>query len=127
MTEAGDHRPMRPDRPGTPPPFRLGFDPHRATIVVTAHGEIDIATAAEVSGRLREVMEAGFQRVVLDLREVSFIDSSGLRAVIEARAASQETEVEFALVPGPEAVQRLFEVTGTKAILNFIDATAIDR
>lgn len=118
---------MRRDRPDTPPPFRLGLEPHRATIVVTAHGEIDIAAADVFAAKLREVMEAGFERVVLDLREVSFIDSSGLRALIEARAASAEAEVEFALIRGPESVQRLFEVTGTTAVLNFIDPWAVDR
>ena len=118
---------MRSETPDTPPPFRLELEPHRATIIVTAHGEIDIATAGEVGAKLREVMEAGFERVVLDLREVSFIDSSGLRAVIEARAGSTEAEVEFALIPGPESVQRLFEVTGTRAVLNFIGAEAIER
>lgn len=111
----------------TPPPFRLELEPHRATIVVVVHGEIDIATAGQVGERLREVAEAGFPRVVLDLRDVSFIDASGLRAVLRARAASREAEVEFAVIPGPEEVQRLFELTGTTDALNFIDAGAIDR
>lgn len=118
---------MRTGEPGAPPPFRLQLDPRRATIVVAVQGEIDISTAGELAARLREMMEAGFRRVVLDLREVTFIDSSGLRAVIQARAASDRAEVEFALVPGPKAVQRLFELTGTATTFNFIEPGDIDR
>lgn len=117
---------MSSDTPGAPPPFRLEVEPHRRTVVVAAHGEIDIATAGDVARSLRELIDAGFRRIALDLREVSFIDSTGLRAVLEARAASAEAGVEFALVPGPQAVQRLFELTGTVTVLNFVDARTID-
>lgn len=110
-----------------PEPFRIEVEPHRETVVVAAHGEIDIATADAVSRRLYEMMEAGFRRVVLDLRGVSFIDSTGLRAVLDAHSSSGVAEVEFMVIPGPEAVQRLFELTGTAGVLRFVDASAVDR
>lgn len=118
---------MTSERRDVPQPFRIELEPHRVTIVLAVHGEIDLATAGTVSARLREMMEAGFRRVVLDLRQVSFIDSTGLRAVFDAHMASADAEIEFMLIPGPEAVQRLFELTGTADMLRFVDANAIDR
>lgn len=118
---------MRSEEPGAPRPFRIDVEPHRATVVVAAHGEIDLATAGTLSGELREVIDAGFRRVALDLRDVSFIDSTGLRAVLEAREVAAGKGVDLMLIPGPEPVQRLFDVTGTGAVLNFVDEEAIDR
>lgn len=114
--------------PAIPPePFRLEVEPHRSTIALTAHGELDIATAETLRAKLHEVIEAGFRRIVLDLRAVSFIDSSGLRAILAARTSSSDAGVEFALIPGPEPVQRLFEITGTERMLRFLDASELDR
>lgn len=118
---------MTSERRDAPQPFRIELEPHRVTIVLAVHGEIDLATSGTVTARVREVMEAGFHRVVLDLREVSFIDSSGLQAVLEANAAGRDAQVEFMLIPGPEAVQRMFDLTGIAGMLRFVAPDAIDR
>jgi anti-anti-sigma factor len=76
---------------------------------------------------LSEVLGRGFERVVLDLREVSFIDSTGLRAVLEIDSAGRAAGVEFAMVPGPAGVQRIFDLTGTDAALRFITPADIER
>lgn len=93
---------------------------------MAAHGEVDVVSAGHLGAQLREVLEAGFKRIVLDLRGVSFIDSSGLRAILDAEAASRSASLDFALIPGPTAVQRLFELTGTEAALHFIDEEEVD-
>ena len=82
--------------------------------VVVARGDIDIATVDELRARL-EPLEAP---VVLDLREVTFIDTSGLRLVLERHAALDGA---FALVAGPPAVQRLFDIAGVADRLAFVE------
>ena len=70
-------------------------------------GEIDLATVdglAQALDAARE--EAG--SVVLDLREVSFMDSAGLRLVLEASRRGRA----FAVVRGPREVQRVFDLVG---------------
>jgi anti-sigma B factor antagonist len=119
MTSPGARRP--------PEPFRTELVPHRQTIMVSAWGEIDLDTAGRLDQQLREVLDSGFKRVVLDLRNVSFLDSTGLRTVIRVHSASRDAGVEFALVSGPAPVQRLFSLTGTDDTLRFIDATDVDR
>jgi anti-sigma B factor antagonist len=109
-----------------PEPFRTDLEPHRETIVVAAQGEIDMVSAPQLGRQLDELLDAGFRRMVLDLRGVTFIDSTGLRAILEADAASRRAGVEFALVHGPEPMQRIFELTGTEAALHFIDVQEIE-
>jgi anti-sigma B factor antagonist len=109
-----------------PERFRTDLEPHRETIVLAAHGEIDIDTAGQLDEQLRELLERGFERVVLDLRGVTFIDSSGLHAILDASAASDRAGVEFAIVKGPAPVERVFELTQTDSALRFIDGGEID-
>jgi anti-sigma B factor antagonist len=111
---------------GAPEPFMATLEPHREAIVVVVRGEIDLDTAADLEKRLREVLDAGFSRIVLDLRNVSFVDSTGLRAIITMDTASRAVGARFALVQGPYAVRHLFELTQTDRTLRFIEPHEID-
>lgn len=86
--------------------------PERDVVRVVPRGEIDLATVARTESRLREVRDAGFERVVLDLREVTFLDSSGLRMILAWHDECRRDGAEFRVLRGPAAVQRVFEVTG---------------
>jgi anti-sigma B factor antagonist len=99
-----------PERP--PEPFRCDVVPERDAVRVAPRGEIDLASVPQVESRLREVREAGFERVVLDLRGVSFLDSSGLRMILAWDHQSRRDGLEFRVLRGPAVVQRVFEVTG---------------
>jgi anti-anti-sigma factor len=98
-------------------PFRCEVIPDREAVRVKPVGELDLATAEDVALPVRELIESGFRSVVLDLSEVTFIDSSGIRMVLEARDAAERGDVALQLVPGPPAVQRAFELTGLTQIL----------
>jgi anti-anti-sigma factor len=93
--------------------FRCVVRPHRDELWFAAEGELDLETSAEIKALFAEHMNRGFPTLVLDLRAVTFIDSTGLRTVIEAQKATRARGIDFALVPGPPGVQRLFELTGT--------------
>jgi len=81
------------------------------TLTVALDGELDFATAFGVELRLEEAIRQA-DRVVVDLSNLDFIDSTGLRALLESHAAARREGVQLELVPGPEAVQRVFEVAG---------------
>ena len=76
-------------------------------VVVAPVGEIDLATVDALAQALAAAREEA-QSVVLDLREVTFMDSAGLRLVLETSRAGAE----FAVVRGPREVQRLFDLVG---------------
>jgi anti-anti-sigma factor len=84
---------------------------------VCPFGELDLATAPEVAGPLGEVSSDGLRKVVLDLAGLTFIDSSGMRAIVEAHRTAAQHGVEFEVLPGPRAVQRALEVAGLAGVL----------
>jgi anti-sigma B factor antagonist len=88
------------------------IEEHRrdGTVVLTLHGELDLASADEVAARLDALRAAG-QPALLDLDALDFMDSSGLRMVLNAAEASDASGWAFSLTHGPEQVQRLFEST----------------
>ena len=99
-------------------PFRVEIKPDRERVVVAPFGEVDIATVDTLRIRLEELEESGFEHVLLDLRGVEFLDTSGLRLIIEQ---ARRTDVEFGVVPGDATVQRVFEISGLLDSLPFVD------
>jgi anti-anti-sigma factor len=63
-------------------------------------------------------VDAGFRELVLDLRTLSFIDSSGLCLIV---GQARRPGVTLRIIDGPPAVARLFELTGVYAELSFLD------
>ncbi len=76
-------------------------------------GELDIATEEELTGAVGEVLaERRPSRLVLDLAALSFIDSSGLRALLRCQQLAEQSEVELLLAVGDGAVRRLLDIAG---------------
>jgi anti-sigma B factor antagonist len=99
-------------------PLRCSVYPHRDELWVVPGGELDIESADVLRRVLGEYIEAGFPRLVLDLRDLTFIDSTGLRTIIEAGRSAGARGIDFAVSPGPPGVQRIFEVTGTAELFH---------
>jgi anti-sigma B factor antagonist len=102
--------------------FRVEVAPDRDAMRVCPVGEIDVSTVDQVRARLDELRAAGSSRLILDLRGATFLDSSGVRLALDAHATAASDGTEFAMVPGPPAVQHTFEVAGLSARLPFIGA-----
>jgi anti-sigma B factor antagonist len=104
-----------------PPEFDVG-EAHDAGGVLTLRpaGELDIATAPRLERALLHERRPG-DRVVLDLAELEFIDSTGLRVVVKAVEAARTGRWELTLRQGPPAVRRVFEISGVLRALPFED------
>jgi anti-sigma B factor antagonist len=100
------------------PPFGVELSQAGATLTVCPTGELDIATVPRLADALHAAQPT-YDRLVLDLRGLSFIDSSGLRLVLMEveRAADEGRTVE--VIPGDERVQRIFRLTGADRIVPF--------
>jgi anti-sigma B factor antagonist len=81
------------------------------TTVVTVRGEIHVSTAPEFSRLLTEAVTAGRTRMVLDLTDVEFIDSTGLSVLLNALRRVTRAGGRMALVCTNPTVMRLFEIT----------------
>lgn len=87
--------------------------------VVAVAGELDIASVARLGEALRSVDDAA--ATVLDLRELRFLDTSGLRAVIEEHRRAETEGRALTIRRGPASVQRVFELAGVHDRLPFVD------
>jgi anti-sigma B factor antagonist len=81
------------------------------TVELIVRGDLDLATAGAVGGRLDELRAAG-EPALLVLDELDFMDSSGLRMLLNAAEASDAAGWPFSITHGPLQVQRLCESTG---------------
>ncbi len=100
-------------------PFAVTVVPDRDRVILAPVGELDMATADQLWDELQELRTAGFDRVVLDLRELTFMDSTALRLIVRARDASLRDGFDFALIDGAEPVCRVLDITGLRDHLTF--------
>ena len=95
--------------------------PERDAVRVRPIGNLDMATVPVLEQQLEELREAGFRRLIVDLGGLWFMDSTGVHFALKWHAAAQQDGFEIGFAPGPPAVQRVFELTGTSEHLPFID------
>ena len=94
--------------------------PDAHTIVLS--GEVDLLSTPQIEAALKDAYAADSELIVIDLRNLTFIDSSGLHALATGHELSRTRGQELRIIPGPANVQRLFELTGMNEVLPFCDA-----
>ena len=105
-------------------PFSIDVRRADDRVEVILVGELDIATHGDADVALREAQASGVQTIVLDLRRLNFMDSTGLRLLVQADLRAQESGHRLAIVRGPDAVHRVLEITGLDTKLDLIDDPA---
>jgi len=88
--------------------------------ILSLDGELDMANAPLFQEALDGAELASASTVVLDLQQLQFIDSTGLRIILATRERCRERGQEFAVTPGSDQVQRLFSVTGVSEHLRTV-------
>ena len=96
-------------------PFRCEVTPERDAVRVRPVGELDMDTAPVLDAQMRELRDSGFRRLILDLRGLQFIDSSGLHLILRYDAEARRDGFALELLPGNRTVQLVFEVSGVAA------------
>jgi two-component system, OmpR family, sensor kinase len=91
--------------------FRIEEARRNGVVVLRLRGDLDLASADAVSERLDALSAAG-EPVLLDLDSLKFMDSSGLRVVLQAAETSRTSGWRFSLTPGSEQVRHLFASAG---------------
>lgn len=95
----------------------------RDAVWVRLEGELDVATAPQVEEALLRGAASAPRLVVVDLRELVFMDSFGVRAIVEASARARAAKRRLILLRGAPQVERMFELTGT---LGSVELVALD-
>jgi anti-anti-sigma factor len=101
--------------------------PHRDHVRVEPTGELDVHTCPPLRAQLDELWESGWTDIVLDLREVTFMDSTALHVVMDNHRRAARDAARFAIIDGPEAVGRVLTITGLRGVLEFTTDAAERR
>ncbi len=83
-------------------------------------GELDMSTVATLEATLADLYEGGCKHMILDLRQLGFMDSTGLHLAVGWHTLAQTNGLVFSLIQGPPAVRRVFEVSGLLDELPFV-------
>jgi anti-sigma B factor antagonist len=99
--------------------FSISVEQGDDEVALVAVGELDLASAGMLEHEVTQARAAGFTRVVLDLRELDFVDATGLRMLISLRNHAKRNAHALTLVPPPPTAGRIFEITGTRALFDW--------
>lgn len=101
--------------------FSLSTTERDGLTLVAVRGELDLFTTPRLAEALDAVAGAG-RRVVLDLRGLEFMDSTGLAVILRYHQRAREAGAfDFVVVRGPEAVDRVFRITQTDELLQMLE------
>ncbi len=96
-------------------------------VVVKLRGELDAYLAPEVRERVEEVLGSGASWLLMDLTEVEYIDSVGLGIIVGAAKRANERGGDLSVACSRVNVLRVFEISGTKDLLNVLPTIAEAR
>lgn len=88
-------------------------------VVVAVRGELDAHTAPRLTAVLNELWDGGVERAVIDLRQLEFIDSTGLSVLVTAKRRLSKSGNSLCIViePAQSAVLRIFSITGLDKVM----------
>jgi anti-sigma B factor antagonist len=93
------------------------LDTDRDVTTLSLHGEVDVLTVGQVRAALEEALAARPREIVVDLRELSFIDSTGLGALISGFQRARDARIRFRLAGPTRAVHQILALSGLLEIV----------
>ena len=91
-------------------------------VVIGVTGELDLASSPALEQELERGAAAKAEVVIVDLRKLEFMDSTGLSVLVRAHQRATENGQRFGVVKGPQQVQRLLTLTGVADRLTLADS-----
>lgn len=102
--------------------FRVEVSEEGQGIVIALSGELDLASSPALEEALERVFDSDTKLVVIDLRALEFMDSTGLSIIVKARQTADDRERQLFLTNGPPQVQRLLSLTGVADRVSLIES-----
>jgi anti-sigma B factor antagonist len=97
--------------------FRVEVRSENRAVVFAVGGELDLASSPTLEQELDRVREADVDLLIVDLRDLRFMDSTGLHALVKANKRAIEAGRRFAVIQGGPQIQRLLSLTGVGELL----------
>ena len=101
--------------------FALEIAERDGLTVLRVIGSVDLTTAPDLRERLIELVTEGRLRIVVDLTDTDFLDSTGLGALVGALKRLRAKDGDLQLVCGPGAVRRVFAITSLDRVFAIHD------
>ena len=108
--------------PGGAGRFRLELSEGPRSARIALYGQFDIASAAEASRALQELLSRDLDAVIVDLSGLDFMDSTGVKFLVEGRQSALARGVKLSLVPRGDPVKRVLTVSGVTALFEDVDS-----
>ena len=119
---APDRRPTEPREDSNPHDgFEIRVEEQGSTLVLHLSGEFDWACIGSVEAALERVSETGVEGVILDLQELEFMDSAGLRTILRAHDRARLERFELVVVRPRGLANRVFTLTRASKQLTLVD------
>lgn len=90
--------------------------------MIAVSGELDLASSPALQEELDRVASSDARLLIIDLRQLDFMDSTGLSVLVRAHQRAEEQGRRLAMVNGPQQVQRLLSLTGVVDRLTVVDS-----
>lgn len=97
--------------------MQIATTPGSDRYLITVSGEVDLATSPDLDVAIITAIDSGTSSVVIDLTDVSFMDSSGLGVIVRALKRCREAENDLDLVITNERVLKVFGITGLDQVI----------
>ena len=104
--------------------FEVTDSGHPGVAVLEVRGEIDVATSPQMRDQLGEMVEHKPELLIVDLTDVSFIDSTGLGVLVEAVTGARADGGDLRLVVTQPHIIKLFELTGLDTVFSVVSSTS---
>jgi anti-anti-sigma factor len=102
--------------------FRVEVHQEGEGTVISLSGELDLASSPALEEAIERVLGSETELVVIDLRALEFMDSTGLSIIVKAHQTAEARELGLHLVNGPPQVERLLSLTGVAERMSLIEA-----
>jgi anti-sigma B factor antagonist len=110
---------IAPQPQDDPSCFRIEVHPERKVVRVVPVGDLDLPRVDALKAQLRELRESGFDRIVLDLRQLTFMDTTAVALILSEDHLARVDDHGFELIAGSHAIQRILEICGVVNHLRF--------
>ncbi len=98
--------------------LKINVNEENSQAIMTLKGEIDIYTATQLKDELNDLVSEQKNEVIVDLKDVTYMDSTGLGTFVSALKHAEKAESTLRLIRANDRLYRLFEVTGLDDVID---------
>jgi anti-sigma B factor antagonist len=106
-------------------PLALTIEQYDSTMLVRVGGDLDLATAAQVTTAMDQLEIESTSLLVVDLQELAFLDLAGLRAILRASEHCKKHQIRFSVIKPRGLASRIFTLTSVHRELDLVDSRAV--